>query len=150
MTMREAVRRVLPFAGAVLLATALTACSGLALVSNKTQGYDLNDDAMAQIRPGQSVDLVVTVLGSPQTTNTFGEQTAYYYIETKVQQTSFGMEINKERTVLAIYFDKNKRVADKAIYTAKDGKIFTIESRRTPSFGEDKTFLQSIMNSLFE
>lgn len=149
MTLRSAARRVLPLAAAGLVTITLSACgSGLALVSNRTQGYDLNEDALAQVRPGQSQDLVVTVLGSPQTTNTFGDETAFYYVETKVQQTAFGVNVAQERTVLAVYFDKNKRVKDKAIYTAKDGKVFTIESRRTPSFGEDKTFIESILSSL--
>lgn len=151
MTMRKAARQAMFLAAAALVAATLSACgSGLSLVSNRTQGYDLSEDALAQIRPGQSVDLVVTVLGSPQTTNSFGEETAYYYIETKVQQTAFGMETAKERTVLAIYFDKNKRVTDKALYSAKDGRAFTIESRRTASYGEDRTFVESILGSLFE
>ncbi|UXN73139.1 outer membrane protein assembly factor BamE [Devosia sp. A8/3-2] len=87
------------------------------------------------------------VLGSPQSTNTFGDQSAYYYVETKVQQTAFGMTSIKSRTVLAIYFDKNKKVIDKAVYTAADGKTVTVESRRTPSFGEDRTFIQQILQS---
>lgn len=149
MTLRYAARRFLPFAAAALVATTLTACgSSLALVSNRTQGYVLNQDQLDQIRPGQSQDLVVTVLGSPMMTNSFGEETAFYYIQNKVQQTAFGMTVNQERTVLAVYFDKNRRVTDKAIYTAKDGRVFTIESRRTASFGDDKTFIESIVGSL--
>jgi outer membrane protein assembly factor BamE (lipoprotein component of BamABCDE complex) len=49
--------------------------------------------------------------------------------------------------VLAIYFDKNKRVADKAIYSLKDGKVVTIEGRKTQGYGEDRTFIQSFINS---
>ena len=88
------------------------------------------------------------VLGSPQTTNSFGNETAYYYVQTKVEQTAFGLEIAKDRTVLAVYFDKNKKVVDKAVYGTKDGKVFQIESRRTPSFGEDRTFIESILASI--
>ena len=49
--------------------------------------------------------------------------------------------------MLAVYFDKNKKVMDKAVYGLEDGQAVTIESRRTPSFGEDRTFVQSILNS---
>ena len=73
--------------------------------------------------PGQSQELVVAVLGSPQTTNAFDEGSAWYYVQTKVSQTAFGLTTRVERTVLAIYFDKNKRVADKALYALKDGKV---------------------------
>lgn len=134
-----------------LLGVTLAGCSmgsGLALSTSKVQGYAISDDAMAQIRNGQSQDLVVAVLGSPQTVNAFNEGTAWYYVETKVNQTAFGMTSVQSRTVLAVYFDKNKRVADKAVYTAKDGKVFTIEGRKTPSYGEDKNFIQSLVSSI--
>ena len=140
-------RRLLPIAAVLLLMPALSACSGLALTTQRTSGYVLKQEQLAQIRPGQSQDLVTIVLGSPQTTNNFGDETAFYYIETKLESTAFGMDMVKERTVLAVYFDKNKRVVDKAVYGAKDGRVFNIESRRTPSFGEDRTFIESILSS---
>jgi outer membrane protein assembly factor BamE (lipoprotein component of BamABCDE complex) len=122
--------------------------SGLALSTNKVQGYALSQDALAQIRPGQSQQLVSVVLGSPMTVNAFDEGSAWYYVETKVNQTAFGMTSIVERTVLAIYFDKNQKVADKALYSAKDGKVFTIEGKKTPSYGEDKSFIQSLIESI--
>jgi outer membrane protein assembly factor BamE (lipoprotein component of BamABCDE complex) len=142
------IRRLLPVAALLLLVPSLAACNSLALTSSRVQGYVLKDEQIAQIRPGQSQDLVTIVLGSPQTTNSFGDETAYYYIQTKLDQTAFGLDMVKERTVLAVYFDKNKRVVDKAVYGAKDGKVFAIESRRTPSFGQDRNFLESILSSI--
>lgn len=142
-------RRLLPILIAAALVPALAACtnSGLALTTQRTEGYVLKQEQLAQIRPGQSQDLVTIVLGSPQTTNNFGDETAFYYIETKKESTAFGLDMIKERTVLAVYFDKNKRVVDKAVYGAKDGKVFPIESRKTPSFGEDRNFIESILAS---
>ena len=137
-----------PLAAAVVLAVVLGACSSsTSLINTRTQGYEISDSAQAQIRTGQSQELVTLVLGSPQSTNTFGDQTAWYYVETKVRQTSFGLTMIDSRTVLAIYFDKNKKVLDKAIYTLKDGKTVTIETRRTPSFGEDRSFIDQILQS---
>jgi outer membrane protein assembly factor BamE (lipoprotein component of BamABCDE complex) len=134
-----------------LLGVTLAGCSmgsGLALSTTKVQGYAISQDALAQIRTGQSQDLVAVVLGSPQTMNAFNEGSAWYYVETKVDQTAFGLTSVKERTVLAVYFDKNKRVADKAVYSLKDGKVITVEGRKTPSYGEDKSFLQSLIESV--
>jgi outer membrane protein assembly factor BamE (lipoprotein component of BamABCDE complex) len=122
--------------------------SGLALSTSKIQGYAISDDALAQIRTGQSQELVAVVLGSPQTINAFNEGSAWYYVQTRVNETAFGMTTVVERKVLAIYFDKNKRVADKALYSAKDGKVFTIEGRKTPSYGEDRSFLQQLISSV--
>jgi outer membrane protein assembly factor BamE (lipoprotein component of BamABCDE complex) len=141
-------RRLLPLLAAIALVPALGACSGVALTTQRTEGYVLKPDMLAQIRPGQSQDLVTIVLGSPQTTNSFGDETAFYYVETKKDTTAFGVDFIKERTVLVVYFGKNKKVVDKAVYTAQDGKVITIESRKTPSFGEDRNFIDSILSSL--
>jgi outer membrane protein assembly factor BamE (lipoprotein component of BamABCDE complex) len=142
-------RRLFPIVATALLVPALAACSnsGLALTTQRVEGYVLKQDQLAQIRPGQSQDLVTVVLGSPQTTNSFGDETAFYYVETKKESTAFGLDMIKERTVLAVYFDKNKRVTDKAVYGIQDGRVFQIESRKTPSYGEDRTFIESILKS---
>lgn len=151
MPLRNAARRALPVVLSLVLVGGLAACStpsGMSFVSQRTQGYDISEDALAQIRPGQSQELVQLVLGSPQTTNAFGQETAWYYIETKVDTTAFGLTTIKSRKVLAVYFDKNKRVADRAVYGLEDGRVIDIESRRTPSYGEDRTFIQSILSSV--
>jgi outer membrane protein assembly factor BamE (lipoprotein component of BamABCDE complex) len=150
MRQRQTAPLLVTVAAGLLLAS-VSACSmgsGLALSTAKVQGYALSQDALAQIRPGQSQDLVVVVLGSPMTVNAFDQETAWYYVETKVDQTAFGLTTVRERTVLAIYFDKNNKVADKALYSAKDGKVFTIEGRKTPSYGEDKSFIDSLIESI--
>ena len=151
MPQRKPAPVLLSLAAAGLLGAALAGCSmgsGFALSTNKIQGYAISQDALAQIRVGQSQELVAVVLGSPQTINAFNEGVAWYYVQTKVNETAFGMTSVQDRTVLAIYFDKNKRVADKAVYSLKDGKVFTIEGRKTPSYGEDKSFLQSLIESV--
>ncbi|UJW85823.1 outer membrane protein assembly factor BamE [Devosia sp. SL43] len=148
MPLRTVSGSIAPLAAAATLALVLAACnSSTALITSRTQGYEISDSAQAQIRTGQSQQLVTLVLGSPQSTNTFGDQTAWYYVETKVRQTSFGMTMVDSRTVLAVYFDKNKKVVDKAVYGLQDGKTIAIESRRTASFGEDRTFIDQILQS---
>jgi len=148
MPLRTASGSIAPLAAAALLAMTLAACtSSSSLITKRTQGYEISDSAMAQIRPGQSQELVTLVLGSPQSTNSFGDQSAFYYVETKVRQTAFGMTMIDSRTVLVVYFDKNKKVIDKAVYGLQDGKTIAIESRRTPSFGEDRTFIDQILQS---
>jgi outer membrane protein assembly factor BamE (lipoprotein component of BamABCDE complex) len=142
----------LPFAkasvAAAVLAVALAGCtSSTSLVTKRTQGYEIPDSALQQIRVGQSQQLVTLVLGSPMSTNTFGDRSAWYYVETKVNQTSFGLTMVQERTVLAVYFDKSLKVVDRAVYTLQDGKAINVETQRTPSFGEDATFIDSILSS---
>lgn len=133
---------------ALLLAGSVAACSSTGFVQNRTQGYVISDDAVRQIRPGVSRELVEIVLGSPQTRSTFGDEEAYYYVETQVSQTAFGLTTVQERTVLAVYFGPNGRVIDKAVYGLQDGRVIAIESRRTPSYGADQTFIGSLLASI--
>lgn len=138
--------RIAPIALAVALGLSISGCvSGF--TNTRTEGYSLSEDSVRQIRPGQSEDLVIAVLGSPQTKSSFGEETAYYYIQTIVEETAFGLRTVKDRKVLAIYFDNKRKVADKAIYGLEDGKLITIETRRTQSFGQDRTFVESLIAS---
>jgi len=151
MTDSTSKRALAPLAIALSASLAVAGCSmdmGQGLTTTRTQGYSISESAVQQIRPGQSVELVTTVLGTPQTRGSFGNETAFYYVETKVQSTAFGLDNVQERTVLAVYFDENRRVKDKAIYGLEDGRVFAIESRRTPSFGEDRTFVQQILGSV--
>ena len=148
MPLRNAIRRSLPIAAALLVGASLSACSGLSLTQAKARGYEISDDAVKQIRPGQSAALVTAVLGSPQATNSFASDTAWYYIGEKVQQTAFGLELSKQRTVLAVYFDKNNKVINTERLGIQDGKVVNIDTRRTPSYGQDRTFLESILSSI--
>lgn len=147
--MRKKIRSLVPVVAAAVIGLSLSACtSGLSVVQSRAHGYDLSEDAVKQIRIGQSAALVNAVLGSPQLTNNFATETAWYYWGEKVQQTAFGLELSKQRTVLAIYFDKKMKVKDLERLGVQDGKVITMESRRTPSYGEDRTFLESIINSI--
>lgn len=140
--------RMTPLAAALIAGASLTACAGSGFIQQRTEGHVITDDAVRQVRPGASRDLVRIVLGTPQTQSTFGDEEAWYYVQTKVNRTAFDLEMIEERTVLAIYFGDDNRVADKAVYGLEDGEVFTIESRRTPSYGQDATFVQNILQSI--
>jgi outer membrane protein assembly factor BamE (lipoprotein component of BamABCDE complex) len=148
MTLRSPFARLAPIALALAVGLSLSACAGTGLMQQRTQGYVIPEGAIEQIRPGSSRDLVEVVLGSPQTTSTFSGESAWYYVETKVSQTAFGLTTVDERTVVAVYFDGNDRVTDRAVYTLQDGAVFAIESRRTASFGEDRSFVQQLLSSI--
>lgn len=140
--------RFAPLATALVLAGVLAGCTSTGMVSQRTQGYEISDSAIQQIRPGQSQELVRLVLGSPQTTNNFGGQEAWYYVETRVTQTAFGLTTVRERKVLAVYFDGNSRVSQTALYGLEDGRVVDFDTRRTPSFGQDRSFIESIIASI--
>jgi outer membrane protein assembly factor BamE (lipoprotein component of BamABCDE complex) len=46
-----------------------------------------------------------------------------------------------DQRVVAVYFDKNKRVERLANYGQRDGKVFDYISRTTPAGGEELSYL---------
>lgn len=148
MSVRALLHRSVPMVAAVGLALTVAACtSGLNPVQSKARGYALAEDQIVQVRVGQSAALVSAVLGSPQATSSFGSDTAWYYFGEKVQQTAFGLELSKERTLLAVYFDKGMKVTSVERLGVEDGKVINMETRRTPSYGLDRNFIDSILAS---
>jgi outer membrane protein assembly factor BamE (lipoprotein component of BamABCDE complex) len=52
-----------------------------------------------------------------------------------------------DQRVVAVYFDKNDKVARLANYGLQDGKIFDFVTRTTPTGGADLGFLQSVLSA---
>ena len=50
-----------------------------------------------------------------------------------------------EQKVLAVYFDKNKRVTRIAQYGIKDGKVFDFVSQTTPTSGEELSLIRQLI-----
>jgi outer membrane protein assembly factor BamE (lipoprotein component of BamABCDE complex) len=46
-----------------------------------------------------------------------------------------------DQRVVAVYFDKHKRVERLADYALKDGRVFDFVSRTTPTGGKDTGFV---------
>jgi outer membrane protein assembly factor BamE (lipoprotein component of BamABCDE complex) len=53
-----------------------------------------------------------------------------------------------DQRVIAIYFDRDRRVARVAAYGIKDGKIFDFISRTTPTAGSDVSFIKALMDTI--
>ena len=53
-----------------------------------------------------------------------------------------------DQRVIAVYFDKNRRVERLANYGLKDGRIFDFVSRTTPTAGSDASLLKQLFSTL--
>jgi outer membrane protein assembly factor BamE (lipoprotein component of BamABCDE complex) len=141
-----------PCPRATRLAFAL--CCGLALAGCGTfgetlpRGYVLQQGALEQIPVGASQEQVLIVLGTPSTVATVSGE-AFYYISQKSHRTAAFMpyEITDQR-VIAVYFDKDRRVRRLADYGLKDGKIFDFYSKTTPTGGQELSYLRTIFKNL--
>ena len=112
------------------------------------RGYVLPDGALEQIPLGASQEQVLLVLGTPSTVATVSGE-AFYYISQRADRPVSFMNISiTDQRVVAVYFDKNRKVQRLAEYGMKDGKLFDFVSRTTPTSGAENNFLSYIFRTL--
>jgi len=112
------------------------------------RGYVLPDGALEQIRLGASQEQVLIVLGTPSTVATVSGEAFYYISQRAERAVSFMPTSVTDQRVIAIYFDKDRRVARVAAYGVKDGKVFDFVSRTTPTAGSDLSLLKQLLSTL--
>jgi outer membrane protein assembly factor BamE (lipoprotein component of BamABCDE complex) len=127
-----------------LLVLPVAGCNGF--TQSYQRGYVLPEGALEQIPLGSSQEQVLIVLGTPSTVATVSGET-FYYISQRTEQTAFLPQEEINRRVIAIYFDKSRKVRRIADYGMRDGKIFDAVSRTTPSGGEELSYLRYLMRA---
>ena len=142
---RTGKRRIARLALALALALPLGGC-----VFGETfqRGYVLPEGALEQIRLGASQEQVLIVLGTPSTVATVSGEAFYYISQTAQRPVSFMPTTITDQRVIAIYFDRDRRVERVAAYGIKDGKVFDFISRSTPTAGSDMSFIKQILYTL--
>ncbi len=129
---------------AILAAVSLSACNG----ETFQRGYVLPEGALEQIPLGASQEQVLLVLGTPSTVATVSGE-AFYYISQKAERAiSFMRTKVTDQRVIAVYFDRDRKVQRLAEYGLKDGKIFDFVSRTTPTSGNDLSLVSTIVHNL--
>ena len=103
-------------------------------------GYMVQEGALEQLHVGATQEQVLIVLGTPSTVATISGE-VFYYISQQASQTSFLPQREIDRRVIAVYFDKSRRVQRLADYGIKDGKIFDFISRTVPTGGVEQNYL---------
>ena len=125
---------------AVAAALALGLALGGCFTQTYQRGYVLADGALEQIPLGAPQEQVLITLGTPSTVATVSGE-VFYYISARTEQVSFLPEKVVDQRVVAVYFDKNRRVQRIANYGLQDGKIFDFISRTTPTSGQELSYL---------
>jgi outer membrane protein assembly factor BamE (lipoprotein component of BamABCDE complex) len=133
-------------AGAFVFALALTmgGCTG----ETFQRGYVLPEGALEQIRLGASQEQVLIVLGTPSTVATVSGEAFYYISQRADRPIAFMPTTITDQRIIAIYFDRDRRVQRVASYGLKDGKVFDFISRTTPTAGSEMGFVKSLMDSI--
>lgn len=137
-------------------ATRLVAAAGLAISLSGCLGYDgvinrgavIDARASAQIKPGMGAQQVMSALGTPSTTSTVGGE-AWYYVSQRIErQLAFMPQKITDQRVLAVYFDKSKKVTRVADYGLEDGKPIDFLTRTTPTAGPEYHLLQGMLSKI--
>lgn len=111
-------------------------------------GYQMDPSVISQLKIGEPAQQVLVALGTPSTTSTVGGG-AWYYISQKTdRKAAFLAPTIVNQRILAVYFDKDKKVTRIANYGLKDGKVFDFLSRTTPTGGNDESFLRTALSNI--
>ena len=135
-------------AHAVLLAVALatTTLAGCQTSEVIQNGYVVDEQTLALAPVGSSRDQVLLSLGSPSASATFDAAEVFYYISQKRKRVVAFMKPSLvDQSVLAVYFNKDGEVDHLAHYSLKDGRVFDMVSRTTPTGGVEMTFLMRLL-----
>ena len=136
---------------AVLMSAGLCAVLMLGACSEQItkHGHQLHDPDLQAIQPGMCQEQVKATLGTPATSAVVGNGNAYYYISSTMAQSAFFTPSEKDRQVVAVYFNEGGVVDKVANYGLKDGKVFDFISRTTPApGGKDEGILKSLFRNL--
>jgi outer membrane protein assembly factor BamE (lipoprotein component of BamABCDE complex) len=108
------------------------------------RGYIVPEGALEQIPIGSTQEQVLIVLGTPSTVATVSGEAFYYISQRAERPIGFMPQRVVDQRVIAVYFDKNRRVQRLANYGLKDGKVFDFVSRATPTGGKDVAYLNAL------
>jgi outer membrane protein assembly factor BamE (lipoprotein component of BamABCDE complex) len=139
---RYAVARIL--AAALVLGLPLGGCF---FSETYQKGYLIPEGALEQIPIGASQEQVLIVLGTPSTVATVSGEVFYYISQRAERAVAFMPQTMVDQRVVAVYFDRTRRVERLANYGMKDGKVFDYVSRTTPTGGNELAYLANVFNS---
>jgi outer membrane protein assembly factor BamE (lipoprotein component of BamABCDE complex) len=108
------------------------------------RGYIVPEGALEQIPIGSTQEQVLIVLGTPSTVATVSGEAFYYISQRAERPIGFMPQRVVDQRVIAVYFDRNRRVERLANYGLKDGRVFDFVSRATPTGGKDVAYLNAL------
>jgi outer membrane protein assembly factor BamE (lipoprotein component of BamABCDE complex) len=140
-------RRANRLAPALALACAIGLC-GCGFSETFQRGYVLQQGALEQIPVGASQEQVLIVMGTPSTVATVNGEVFYYISQKAERAAAFMPQKVVDQRVVAVYFDKERKVRKLADYGLKDGRVFDFYSRTTPTGGQELSYLRNIFKNI--
>ncbi|WP_267423784.1 outer membrane protein assembly factor BamE [Methylobacterium sp. GC_Met_2] len=127
-----------------LAGAGLSGCIGEEL----RHGYQVDQAALAMVKPGMSPEQVLQILGTPSTVSTVGNKSWYYISQNTRRTIMFMGEQVEDQKVTAVYFSPAFKVERVALYGLQDGRVFDFIERTTPTSGADRAFISQLFRGL--
>ncbi|HEY6993123.1 MAG TPA: outer membrane protein assembly factor BamE [Xanthobacteraceae bacterium] len=142
--MNRPTRRPRMAAAGIAATVALGVLLGGCFSETYQRGYILPDGALEQLPIGSTQEQVLIVLGTPSTVATLSGEAFYYISQRAERPIGFMPQQVVDQRVVAVYFDKNRRVERLADYRMQDGKVFDFVARTTPTGGKDYAYIKAM------
>ncbi|KQP91067.1 MULTISPECIES: outer membrane protein assembly factor BamE [unclassified Methylobacterium] len=127
-----------------VIATGVSGCIG----EDIRHGYQIDQAALATVKPGMSAEQVLQALGTPSTVSTVGNKSWYYISQNTRRTVLFLGEQVEDQKVTAVYFNSAFKVERVALYGLQDGRVFDFIQRTTPTSGADRAFISQLFRGL--
>lgn len=131
----------------------LLACAAVVAVSAcapmvDSRGNLPDADKLAMVKPGrQNREDISSMLGTPSSVSTFGEET-WYYISSRTETVAFFAPKEVERKVVAIHFAPNGTVKEIKTYGMEDASEVNVVARETPTAGKEMSILEQLLGNV--
>jgi outer membrane protein assembly factor BamE (lipoprotein component of BamABCDE complex) len=137
----------------------LLRCAGVALIcfglaatgcspTVQVHGYVPSTADLSRIRPGfDDTGSVEEILGRPSSNGVLRDS-AWYYVQSTVQNFTWHAPEVIDRRVIAINFNQNGTVREVRRYGLEDGRIIDLETRTTEPGGREMGMLEQLFGNL--
>jgi len=133
-----------PGLAAILCGFLAVACAPTVQV----HGYVPPQADIARIRPGvDNTAAVQQILGLPSSSGVLRDS-AWYYVQSTVENYTYHAPKVVDRTVVAVNFDNRGVVRDVKRYGLADGRVVNLETRTTETGGRELGMLEQLFGNI--
>ncbi len=113
-----------------------------------SRGNEVSAEQISTLEVGdQDRQQIFSMFGSPSSTSSFGDET-WYYIYEKDESIAFLERDVKERTVLALRFDDDGKLANIKTTGLDDSQKVTPVDRKTATAGNKLSFIEQMISNI--
>ena len=116
--------------------------------TTQVHGYMPPPEDIARVRPGfDDIGSVEETLGRPSSSGVLRD-TAWYYVQSRVENLTYHAPRVVDRTVLAVNFDQRGVVRGIERYGLEDGRVVNLSVRTTETGGREMGVIEQLFGNV--